>query len=67
MFTSFSKSVTTLFTMINDFLEALGSIARVAKDTAGAYEDEARATRAAQQIELNKQLKLTSKADKATS
>ena len=42
-------------------------MASVAEETAGAFADESRANRAAQQIELNKQLKLTSKADKATS
>ena len=61
MFSAFSKAITTLFTMVNDFLEAFGSLARVAKDTAGQYEDEARVTRAAAQLELNKQLKLTNK------
>lgn len=65
MFTAFSNFITTLFNMFNNFALALNSVSMVARETAGAYEDESRATRAAQQVEINKQLKLANKATTA--
>ncbi len=62
MFKSFNAFVTTLFTALNSFAQALGHIASWTEESAGAFADEARTNRAAQQIELNKQLKLTNKA-----
>jgi len=61
MFKSFSTFVTTLFTMLNDLALAGGHMAKVAEESAAAFEDEARTTRQVRLIELNKQLKLTAK------
>ena len=66
MFKAFNAFITTLFTMLNSFALAGKHIAEWTEESAASFADEARANRAVQQIELNKQLKLTSKADKAT-
>jgi hypothetical protein len=66
MFKAFNAFITTLFTAMNSFALALGHMAAVAEETAGAFADESRSNRAAQALELNKQLKLTAKVDKAT-
>lgn len=65
MFKAFNAFLTTLFTAFNSLALALNHMASVAEETAGAFADESRANRAAQQIELNKQLKLTNKATSA--
>lgn len=59
MFKAFNAFITSLFTSLNSLALALGHITGWAEETAGAFADEARATRAVQQLELNKQLKLT--------
>lgn len=62
MFKAFNAFLTTLFTALNSLALAFGHMASVAEETAGAFADESRTNRAAQQLELNKQLKLTTKA-----
>ena len=61
MFKALNAFLTTLFTALNNLALALNSMSTVARETAGAFEDESRANRAAAQLELNKQLKLTTK------
>lgn len=61
MFKAFNAFITTLFTALNSFALALGHIASWTEESAGSFADEARNSRAAQQIELNKQLKITAK------
>lgn len=65
MFKAFNAFVITLFTGLNSLAMAFGHLCGWAEETAGSFADESRATRAAQQIELNKQLKLTNKATSA--
>lgn len=59
MFKAFNAFITSLFTSLNSFALALGHIASWTEESAGSFADEARISRAAQQVELNKQLKLT--------
>lgn len=61
MFKAFNAFITTLFTAFNNFAMALNHISKWTEESAGSFADEARANRAAQQIELNKQLKITAK------
>ena len=67
MFKAFNAFLTTLFTGLNSLAMAFGHLAGWAEESAGSFADEARMNRAQQQLELNKQLKLTNKVDKATS
>ena len=62
MFKALNTFLITLFTAFNSFALALGHIASWTEESAGSFADEARINRAAQQLELNKQLKLTTKA-----
>lgn len=62
MFKALNVFLTTLFTALNSFALTLLNVATWTEETTGAFTDEARMNRAAQQIELNKQLKLTNKA-----
>lgn len=59
MFKAFNAFITTLFTACNSLAQALGHMAKVAEESAAAFEDEARVNRQANLNELNKQLKLT--------
>ncbi len=65
MFKAFNAFITTLFTSLNSLAQAFGHITGWAEETAGAFADEARNNRAAQQIELNNQLKLSTAKPKA--
>ena len=62
MFKALNVFLTTLFTACNSAAITLLNIFTWTEETTGAFTDEARMNRAAQQIELNKQLKLTNKA-----
>ena len=67
MFKAFNTFLTTLFTALNSLALTLLNLATWAEETSGAVTDESRANRAAAQLELNKQLKLsTAKPGKAT-
>ena len=67
MFKALNAFLTTLFTAFNSAAISLLNIFTWTEETTGAFVDEARMNRAAQQIELNKQLKLsTVKPGKAT-
>lgn len=61
MFKAFNAFLTTLFTALNSFALALNHIARWTEESAGSFADEAHMNRAAQQVELNKQLKIAAK------
>lgn len=59
MFTAFNAFITTLFTGLNSLALAFCSMCNVARDSAGAFEDEATINREANRHTLNKQLKIT--------
>ena len=56
MFKAFNAFITTLFTACNSLAQALNHLAMWSEESAAAFSDEARHNRAAQAIELSKQL-----------